>query len=70
MKPLLDIPSAAELLKVSSWTIRAYIRQGKLRPIMVGRLLRLDEQELEKFVASAKARPNLQEQNQMEEVDA
>ena len=55
MKPLYDIPSAAELLKVSSWTIRAYIRQGKLRPIRVGRLLRFDEQELEKFVSRAKA---------------
>jgi len=33
---------------------RAYIREGKLCPIRMGRLVRLDEQELERFVVSAK----------------
>ena len=67
MNQLYDVESAARMLAVSPWTIRAYVRQGKLRPIRVGRLVRFDEQELERFVASAKARPNLQEQIQMEE---
>ena len=64
---LFDVKKAAEMLAVSPWTVRAYIRAGKLRPIRVGRLVRLDEQELENFVASAKASPNLQEQTRMEE---
>jgi excisionase family DNA binding protein len=51
---LYDVKGAAELLAISPWTVRAYIRDGKLRPIRVGRLVRLEEQELERFVASAK----------------
>ena len=54
MEPLHDVKSAAKLLAVSSWTVRAYIRQGKLHPVRIGRLVRLDEEELSKFVASGK----------------
>jgi excisionase family DNA binding protein len=51
---LYDVNSAAQMLAVSPWTIRAYIRNGKLRPVRIGRLVRLEGQELERFVASAK----------------
>jgi excisionase family DNA binding protein len=54
MEALLNIGSAAKLLAVSTWTIRGYIRQGKLHPIRIGRLVRLDGTELERFVASNK----------------
>jgi len=54
MHPLYDVNTAAQILAVSPWTIRAYIRQGKLRPIRIGRLVRLDEQELQKFIADAR----------------
>jgi excisionase family DNA binding protein len=50
MKPLLDVKGAAEALAVSTWTIRAYIRDGKLQPVRIGRLVRIDEGELERFV--------------------
>lgn len=50
---LYDVQSAASALAVSPWTIRAYIRSGKLRPVRLGRLVRLDQQELERFVAEA-----------------
>ncbi len=52
---LYDVKDAAEMLAVSPWTVRAYIREGKLCPIRMGRLVRLDEQELERFVVLAKA---------------
>jgi len=52
---LYDIRGAAQILAISPWTVRAYIRDGKLVPIRMGRLVRLDEQELERFVVSAKA---------------
>jgi excisionase family DNA binding protein len=52
---LYDVHSAAQMLAVSTWTIRAYIRNGKLRPVRIGRLVRLEGQELERFVASGKA---------------
>lgn len=54
MQQLYDVKDAAEMLRISPWTVRAYIRSGKLRPIRVGRLVRLEEQELERFVADAK----------------
>lgn len=55
METLLNVKSAAKLLAVSPWTVRAWIRQGKLHPVRIGRLVRLDEEELSKFVASNKA---------------
>jgi excisionase family DNA binding protein len=55
MKPLHDVKSAAHILGISPWTIRGYIRAGKLNPIRLGRLVRLDEEELSRFVASSKS---------------
>jgi excisionase family DNA binding protein len=54
MEPLHDVKSAAKLLAVSSWTVRAYIRQGKLHPVRIGRLVRLDEEELARFVEKSR----------------
>ena len=53
MKALYDVKRAAQALAVSPWTIRAYIRDGKLKPVRLGRLVRLEEAELERFVAQA-----------------
>jgi excisionase family DNA binding protein len=54
MERLHDVNSAARMLAISPWTVRAYIRQGKLRPVRIGRLVRLDQEELMRFVASGK----------------
>jgi excisionase family DNA binding protein len=54
MEALHDVNAAAKLLAVSPWTIRAYIRQGKIRPVRIGRLVRLEEQELSRFISDAK----------------
>jgi excisionase family DNA binding protein len=48
----------ARQLAVSPWTVRAYIRQGKLHAVRIGRLVRLDEEELSKFVANNKTAGN------------
>src|SRR6202007_948168 len=50
MKALHDVKDTAALLAVSPWTVRAYIRDGKLKPIRLGRLVRLDEDEIQRFV--------------------
>ena len=50
----LHVRSAAKLLAVSPRTVRGYIRQGKLRPIRSGRLIRLEEEELRRFVAQSR----------------
>jgi len=54
MKQLYDVNAAARQLAVSPWTVRAYIRQGKLHPVRIGRLVRLDEEELTKFISGSK----------------
>jgi excisionase family DNA binding protein len=53
MKALYDVKTAALALAVSPWTIRAYIRDGKLKPVRLGRLVRLQEEELERFLTQA-----------------
>src|SRR5437660_1129126 len=54
---LLSIKTAADLLSISPWTVRSYIKTGKLRPVRLGRRVLLEESELERFVAFSKARP-------------
>jgi excisionase family DNA binding protein len=53
MKPLHTVKIAGEVLAVSPWTVRSYIRDGKLIPVRLGRLVRVDE-ELQRFVAEAR----------------
>ncbi len=50
MKPLKSIPQFAELCGISPWTVRSYIKQGKLKPIRIGRRVLFEEQELERFI--------------------
>jgi excisionase family DNA binding protein len=57
MQPLKSVEQAAGLLGLSTWTVRAYIRDGKLRPVRLGRRVLLAENELERLVAES------QEQN-------
>jgi len=51
MKPLLDVKGAAQALAVSPWTIRSYVQNGKLRAVRIGRLVRFEEKELQRFIS-------------------
>lgn len=53
MRPLKSIEEAAGLLRVSPWTVRAWIRHKKLRPVRLGRRVLLSEEELERLVLEA-----------------
>ena len=64
MEPLHDVTSAAKLLAVSPWTVRAYIRVGRLSPVRIGRLVRLDESEIKRFIAVSRTRIGLADQEQ------
>jgi excisionase family DNA binding protein len=64
MKPLYDVKSAAQALAVSPWTIRAYIRDGKLTPVRLGRLVRIAEEELQRFVAQAGGTNSVTKENE------
>jgi excisionase family DNA binding protein len=54
MKPLKSVEEAAGLLGISPWTVRGYIRDGKLRPVRIGRRVLLQEEELQGFVEGAR----------------
>ena len=59
MQHLFSVGEAAELLGISPWTVRAYIGKGKLAPVRLGRRVLLEEEELERFVATAKSVPTV-----------
>ncbi len=50
MKALYDINGAAQVLRISPWTVRAYIREGRIRPVRIGRRVLLEETELQRIV--------------------
>jgi excisionase family DNA binding protein len=52
MRPLKNVVQTAELCGISPWTVRSYIKQGKLRPIRIGRRVLIAEAEIERFVAA------------------
>jgi excisionase family DNA binding protein len=54
MRPLKSVVEAAELLRISPWTVRGYIRDGILKPVRLGRRVLVEETELERFVAENK----------------
>jgi excisionase family DNA binding protein len=51
VKKLLSVEDAAGLLGISKWTVRSYIRDGRLKPVRLGRRVLLAEDELERLVA-------------------
>jgi excisionase family DNA binding protein len=53
MRALKSVKEAAGLLAISPWTVRSYIRDGKLRPVRLGRRVLLAEDELERLVAES-----------------
>ena len=61
MSPLVDLKAAARLLSISPWTVRAYLKTGKLVPVRLGRRVLFEEQELQRFIAEAKIHPNRSE---------
>jgi excisionase family DNA binding protein len=58
MSPLLDVREAGRVLSISPWTIRLYIKTGKLFPVRIGRRVLLEESELQRFIDGAKAQSN------------
>lgn len=57
---LLSIQAAAELLSISPWTVRAYVRQGKLRAVRIGRRVLLQEEEIQRLITSGLNNPQAQ----------
>jgi excisionase family DNA binding protein len=51
---LLTLIELAERLRVSKHTVRAWVRQGRLRPVRVCRRLLFHPEEIARFLAEAK----------------
>jgi excisionase family DNA binding protein len=54
MRALKSVEEAAGLLGISKWTVRSYVRDGKLKPVRLGRRVLVEEAELERLIASGK----------------
>jgi excisionase family DNA binding protein len=54
IQPLLDVDQAASFLGVSPYTIRAWIREGKLNATKLGRLVRVEPAEIQKLISAGR----------------
>ncbi len=61
MEQLYDIPTAADLLCISPWTVRSYIATGRLNAVRIGRRVLLEGAELERLVAAGRENRDTQE---------
>lgn len=48
----LDVNQVAELLGVSVWLVRKMIRQGEIRHVRLGQLIRVPRSEVDRFLES------------------
>jgi len=46
----LGLRQAAEAVGLSHWTLRAYVRQGKIRAVKIGRRILIEPSELQRLV--------------------
>jgi excisionase family DNA binding protein len=63
MNKLLSIEAAADVLSISKWTVRSYIRTGKLKPVRIGRRILLTEAELERLITAGQDPPEATPRN-------
>jgi excisionase family DNA binding protein len=54
MPRLVTLKEAAEILRMSTHTVRARVRDGRLRPTRVCRRLLFDPEELARFIAASR----------------
>lgn len=57
IEQLLDVNGSAELLRVSPYAVRSWIRKGVLRASKLGRLVRIEPSEVQRLIASGKSKP-------------
>ena len=62
--PLLTLEEAAQQLKTSTWTVRRWIREGKLRGVRIGGTYRVDPADLAEFIRKGKTTLKEQEESQ------
>ena len=66
MTLLWNVEQAAAALAISPWTIRAYIRQGRLMPVRIGRRILFEPDECQRFLKTCKkSKPQRDSGNQL-----
>jgi excisionase family DNA binding protein len=55
MVPLLSCEKAAELLGISPWTVRKWLRDNKLRAIRLGRRVLIELAEIERLIEEGRS---------------
>jgi excisionase family DNA binding protein len=48
--PLLQIEDTSAILGLSHWTLRRFVRDGRLRAVRIGRRLMIEASEVERFI--------------------
>jgi len=56
MTHLYDIKNVAQILSISTWSVRSLVRQGRLRPVRILRRLLFDEHEIERLISETTTR--------------
>jgi excisionase family DNA binding protein len=57
IEPLESVESAAKSLALSPWTVRAYIRKGKIKPVRIGRRVLVEPSEIRRMVEAGRHDP-------------
>jgi len=55
----LGLRQAAEAVGLSHWTLRAYVRQGKIRAVKIGRRILIEPSELQRLIEEGRKAANL-----------
>ena len=50
MESLKSVDETADALGLSPWTIRLYLRQGKIRPVRIGRRVLIEPREIQRVI--------------------
>jgi excisionase family DNA binding protein len=50
LQPLLDVPEAAKLLGIKTWTLRQWLSQRRITFVKIGRLTKLRLEDVEEFI--------------------
>jgi excisionase family DNA binding protein len=53
-KLVLDIRQAAHALSIRPWTIRRYIKDGKLKPVRIGKRVLIEPSELQRLIEAGR----------------
>jgi len=52
---LLNVHEVADVMRVSHYTVRAWIRSGRLKATKLGRLVRIEPSEVQRLIASGRS---------------